>query len=119
MDYAAWLSARMGKLQRLPAELEWAYAAHAGAMTSAPDSDGQVREWTCSEYRREYEGQEQHCASRLPEAVAIHGSDWRGAPPIRSATIWSCGWCGSSGRNEPSGAHSCWTVTRPLGWLAK
>ena len=83
MDYAAWLSARTGKVYRLPAELEWEYAARAGVMAAAPDSDEQVREWTCSEYRREYEGQEQYCASRLPEAVAIRGSDWRaGADPL-------------------------------------
>ncbi len=83
MDYAAWLSAQTGRAYRLPAELEWEYAARAGVMAPALDSDGPAREWTCSAYRREYEGQERRCASRLPDAVAIRGGNWRaGADPL-------------------------------------
>ena len=81
VDYAAWLSAQTGHSYRLPTEAEWERASRSGA--GVQDLAGQEREWTCSEYRQTYEGQEQRCAGRLPEAVAIRGGSWRaGADPL-------------------------------------
>lgn len=81
VDYAAWLSARTGRPYRLPTESEWEHASRSGIVRA--DTGGQEREWTCSEYRQAYQGQEQRCADRPPQAVAIRGGSWRaGADPL-------------------------------------
>lgn len=80
-DFAAWLAAKTGHPYRLPTEAEWERAFQSG--DNAPDPASQDREWTCSEYRQSYSGQEQRCADRLPETVAIRGQSWRaGADPL-------------------------------------
>ncbi len=82
MDYAAWLSRQTGYSYRLPTEVEWERAGVGANDPGDPDQEPD-REWTCSEYRQEYEGQERRCASQLPEAVAIRGGHWRaGADPL-------------------------------------
>lgn len=82
MDYAAWLSSQTGRAYRLPTEVEWERASQTGAGVQYPA--GRERgEWTCSEYRQTHEGQEQRCADRSPDAVAIRGGSWRaGADPL-------------------------------------
>lgn len=81
MDYAAWLSRQTGAGYRVPTESEWEEATRSGI--GASDPGGEDREWTCSEYRPEYQGQERRCANSLPEAVAIRGGRWRaGADPL-------------------------------------
>lgn len=81
MDYAAWLSAQTGRSYRLPTEEEWERAFQVDA--GLRDTTGSEQEWTCSEYRQAYEGQELRCATRPPAAVAIRGGSWRaGADPL-------------------------------------
>lgn len=81
MDYAAWLSAQTGRSYRLPTEEEWGRAFQVDA--GLRDTTGSEQEWTCSEYRQTYEGQELRCATRPPGAVAIRGGSWRaGADPL-------------------------------------
>jgi formylglycine-generating enzyme required for sulfatase activity len=81
MDYAAWLSAWTGRSYRLPTESEWERSSRADI--GLRYAEAQEREWTCSEYRPAYQGQEQRCADRPPGAVAIRGGSWRaGADPL-------------------------------------
>ncbi len=81
MDYAAWLTATSKRTYRLPTESEWERAVQGKQDSQSPA--GEEREWTCSEYRRNYEGQEQRCAEQLPEAVTIRVDTGRaGADPL-------------------------------------
>ncbi len=87
VDYAAWLSTQTGRTYRLPTEVEWERAVQNPANTSGFNSE--EREWTCSEYRKHYEGQEQRCAERLPEVVTIRGGTWRaGADPLSDDLVF-------------------------------
>jgi serine/threonine-protein kinase PpkA len=43
------------------------------------DMLGNVFEWTCSEYKKSYDGSEQECADRA-SSYSLRGGSWNGGP---------------------------------------
>src|SRR5690606_20754758 len=74
-QYAAWLSKRTGVTFRLPSEMEWEFAARAGATTaySWGDEVGQGRA-NCTGCGGEWDGKDQNApvGSFAPNAFGLH-----------------------------------------------
>ena len=71
---------------------QWDYTAPTGSFAPNPfglyDTAGNVKEWTCSAYEKQYQGQELHCANQNEENQlrVIRGGSWYNWPKqLRSA----------------------------------
>ena len=73
IEYANWLSAKLGASYRLPTSAEWAYAAQAGKATNYPwgDEVGRNRA-NCQGCRSRYDGQTAPIGSFRPNAWGLH-----------------------------------------------
>ena len=52
---------------------------------------GNVWEWTCSEYKKHYDGSEQKCAVSARKYSLRGGSWYGGSGRVRAANRWSAG----------------------------